>query len=105
MGPAGGSNRGFRRHLAGAGAMAGVMARPASTPDQGCGNPSDTVMAVRAATGTVERVIKVGLGAFPSAIAITPSGKTVYVASVATCTSVQPPGDVISSAGVRVPSA
>jgi hypothetical protein len=41
----------------------------------------------------------------PEALVITPNGKTVYVASVATCTSVQPPGDVISSAGVRVPSA
>jgi YVTN family beta-propeller protein len=51
-----------------------------SAPGQGCTNPSDTVMAIRAATSKPERVIKVGVGAFPDAIAITPNGKTAYVA-------------------------
>lgn len=37
-------------------------------------------MAIRVATDTPERVIKVGVGADPSAIAITPNGKTAYVA-------------------------
>jgi YVTN family beta-propeller protein len=37
------------------------------------------VLAIRVATNTPERVIKVGRGAFPDAIATTPNGKTAYV--------------------------
>ena len=67
--------------MAGAGpaGAAGVVGRPVSGPRQ-CTNPSDTVMAIRVATNSRERVIKVGQGGFPDAIAITPNGKTAYVA-------------------------
>jgi DNA-binding beta-propeller fold protein YncE len=51
----------------------------ASSPGQPCSNPSDSVLAIRVATNTLERVIRVGRGAFPDAIAITPNGRTAYV--------------------------
>jgi YVTN family beta-propeller protein len=93
----------FRTHVARAGVVAAVLATgiactgpvraaataagtvssrgaPAvSSPGQPCSNPSDSVLAIRVATSTLERVIKVGRGAFPDAIAITPNGKTAYV--------------------------
>lgn len=54
--------------------------RPASRQSQGCSNPSDAVLAIRAATNTRERDIKLGRGADPEAIVMTPNGKTAYVA-------------------------
>jgi YVTN family beta-propeller protein len=60
---------------------AGLAARTRTPPaSAGCSNPSDTVLAIRVATSTVKRVIKVGRGGFPDAIVMTPNGKTAYVA-------------------------
>ena len=58
---------------------ASTAARATSPPGQSCSNPADAVLAIRVATNTPERVIKVGRGAFPDAIATTPNGKTAYV--------------------------
>jgi len=62
-----------------ASAASSAEAGATSRPGQGCSNPSDAVLAIRVATNTPERVIKVGRGGFPNAIAITPNGKTAYV--------------------------
>ena len=56
-----------------------TAARTAPPRGQSCSNPPDAVLAIRLATNTRERVIKVGRGAFPDAIATTPDGKTAYV--------------------------
>jgi DNA-binding beta-propeller fold protein YncE len=58
---------------------AATAARATSPPGHSCSNPADAVLAIRVATNTPERVIKVGRGAFPDAIAATPNGKTAYV--------------------------
>jgi YVTN family beta-propeller protein len=56
-----------------------TMARATPPLGQSCSNPADAVLAIRVATNTPERVIKVGRGAFPDAIATMPNGKTAYV--------------------------
>jgi YVTN family beta-propeller protein len=56
-----------------------TAAGPTSLLGQSCSNPADAVLAIRVATNTPERVIKVGRGAFPDAIATTPNGRTAYV--------------------------
>ena len=58
---------------------AATAVRATSSLGQSCSNPADAVLAIRVATNTTERVIKVGRGAFPDAIATTPNGKTAYV--------------------------
>jgi YVTN family beta-propeller protein len=58
---------------------AATATRATSPLGQSCSNPADAVLAIRVATNTTERVIKVGRGAFPDAIATTPNGKTAYV--------------------------
>jgi DNA-binding beta-propeller fold protein YncE len=58
---------------------AATAARATSPLGRSCSDPADAVLAIRVATNTPERVIKVGRGAFPDAIAITPDGGTAYV--------------------------
>jgi DNA-binding beta-propeller fold protein YncE len=65
--------------VAGPVGAAATTARTPSSPGQSCSNPSDAVIVIRVATSSKERVLKVGQGAFPDAIAITPNGKTAYV--------------------------
>jgi YVTN family beta-propeller protein len=72
-----------------------------SSPGQPCSNPSDAVLAIRVATNTVERVIKVGRGGFPDAIATTPNGKTAYV-TIAGDDEVLPIGTAASKPGRAV---
>ena len=58
---------------------AATAGRSASPLGQSCSHPEDAVLAIRVATDTPERVIKVGRGAFPNAIATTPNSATAYV--------------------------